>query len=122
VGFALSAALACVVAFAVNFCVQLIGFWILDARGAEQLCVAVTMFFSGFIVPVTLFPSWLDAVARALPFVAILQVPGEVFLGEHHGTELLGVLALQAAWAVTLLAIGRHLLGRATHRVVVHGG
>jgi ABC-2 type transport system permease protein len=122
VGFVLSATLACVVAFAVNFCVQLIGFWTLDARGAEQLCVAVTMFFSGFIVPVTLFPSWLGAIARVLPFVAILQLPGEVFLGQHQGIDLLEVLALQGVWAVALLGLGRLVLARATHRVVVHGG
>jgi ABC-2 type transport system permease protein len=120
--FALSAALAFVVAFALNFLVQLVGFWILDARGAEQLCVAITMFFSGFIVPVTLFPDWLGAVAYALPFVAILQIPGEVFLGDHDGVELLGVLALQAIWAVALVGLGRIVLARATHRVVVQGG
>ena len=120
--FAASAALAFVVAFALNFCVQLVGFWILDARGAEQLSVSITMFFSGFIVPITLFPDWLGAVARALPFAAILQAPGEVFLGEHHGAGLLGVLTVQAVWAVALLGVGRVVLARATQRVVVQGG
>jgi ABC-2 type transport system permease protein len=121
--FAVSAALACVVAFAVNFLVQLVGFWIVDARGAEQLCVAVTMFFSGFIVPLTLFPEWLGSVARVLPFAAILQLPGEIFLGRHaEGGDLLGTLALQAGWAAALLALGRVVLARATYRVVVQGG
>jgi ABC-2 type transport system permease protein len=120
--FLVSAAIAFVVAFTLNFLVQLVGFWILDARGAEQLSVAITMFFSGFIVPVTLFPDWLGAVAGVLPFVAILQLPGEVFLGEHAGAGLLGVLALQATWAVVLLVLGRVVLARATRRVVVQGG
>ena len=120
--FLVSAAIACVVAFALNFLVQLVGFWILDARGAEQLCVAITMFFSGFVVPLTFFPGWLADVARVLPFASILQLPAEVFLGEHSGEGLLGVLALQATWAVALLALGRFVFGRATRRVVVQGG
>ncbi len=120
--FVVSAALAFVVAFAMNFLVQLVAFWIVDSRGAEQLSVAVTMFFSGFIVPLTLFPEWLGSVARALPFAAILQLPGEIFLGHHRGGDLLGTLALQAGWAVALLVAGRVVLARATRRVVVQGG
>jgi ABC-2 type transport system permease protein len=123
VAFVVSAALACVVAFAVNFLVQLVGFWIVDSRGAEQLCVAVTMFFSGFIVPLTLFPEWLGSVARVLPFAAILQLPGEIFLGHHPaGDDLLATLGLQAGLATGLLVLGRVVLARATHRVVVQGG
>jgi ABC-2 type transport system permease protein len=126
--FAASVTLAVVVGFSLRFLAALSGFWILDARGAVQLTSAVTMFFSGFIIPINFFPDWLAHVARLLPFVAVLQLPAEVFLGSGPGASgvsglaVLGVLATQAFWAVVLLGVGRHVLARATRKVVVHGG
>lgn len=120
--FVVSVVLAVLVSFALRFLASLTGFWVLDARGANQLMVAVTMFLSGFVVPVNFFPSWLADLAYALPFVALLQLPAEIFLGTVSGTEVLGVLVLQLAWAVVLLGAGRVVLGRAVHKVVVQGG
>ena len=123
VAFLVSVALAVMVAFALRFLVELVGFWILDARGAHQLLSSVTMFFSGFLIPVSLFPTALEGLARVLPFVAVAQLPGELFIGEHRGVGAsLGVLAFQLAWALVLLAAGRLVLARATRMVVVHGG
>jgi ABC-2 type transport system permease protein len=81
------------------------------------------MFFSGFIIPVSFFPSWLADIARLLPFVAIVQLPLEIFLGLQNGAgAIAGVLAVQVLWAVVLLGIGRVVLARATRKVVVQGG
>jgi ABC-2 type transport system permease protein len=74
------------------------------------------------IMPLNFFPDWLEAVARVLPFAAIVQAPVDVFLGEADGAELAGVLAYQAAWAVALLALARGVLAAAVRRVVVQGG
>lgn len=121
--FGAAVALAVVVGFAIRFLATLSGFWILDARGAVQLTAAVTMFFSGFVVPVNFFPAWLADLARALPFVAVLQLPVEIFLGAEPGPGGAGgVLALQLAWAILLLGAGRLVLARATRKVVVQGG
>jgi ABC-2 type transport system permease protein len=52
----------------------------------------------------------------------MFQIPVDVFLGRHTGSGLAGVLVLQTAWAVSLLALGRVTLGAAARRVVVQGG
>jgi ABC-type uncharacterized transport system permease subunit len=45
-----------------------------------------------------------------------------VWLGKRQGLALLGFLALQAAWALVLLALGRVALARGTRKLVVQGG
>jgi ABC-2 type transport system permease protein len=120
--FVASAALAAGVSFAWGFLLQLCAFWILDVRGPYQIGWLVAQFLSGLYVPVVVFPDVLESVVRALPFVALVQLPGEIFLGKHPGFGALGVLAVQAAWLVALLLVGRLVLGRAVRRVVVHGG
>jgi ABC-2 type transport system permease protein len=120
--FLVSVALAVCVSFAFRFMVNLSAFWLLDHRGIGGVAAAVWTFLSGFIVPVAFFPGPLEAVARALPFVAFVEIPVEVFLGKHEGAALVRALAFQAAWAAALLAAGRLMLAAATRKVVVQGG
>src|SRR6185437_11797519 len=101
--FVVSLVLAVVVSLGFRFLYNLPAFWLLDIRGVLILVIAVNLFFSGMIVPIAFFPHWLGQVAQLLPFAAILQTPIDVWLGKHHGWELVGVLALQAGWAVVLL-------------------
>lgn len=122
VAFVISIALAVGVAFGWRYLLQLSAFWLLDVRGANQLGWLAAQFLSGAFVPIVFFPGWLEAVARALPFASMLQLPVEVWLGQHPAGELPGVFALQAAWAVALVLAGRFVMARAVRRVVVQGG
>lgn len=118
---AVSIALAVVIGFGIRFCSNLTAFWLLDNRGFDQLVTLVLTFFGGLLVPLVLFPSWLEAVARALPFAAMVQIPAELVMGVEDG-PVWGPLLVQAVWAVALLALGRVMLASATRKVVVQGG
>jgi ABC-2 type transport system permease protein len=120
--FALSVALGVVVSFAFRFIYNLAAFWLVDYRGVETMAITAALFFSGMILPLSFFPGWLETLAHALPFAAMVQVPIDVYLGKHHGAGLLGVLLLQAAWALALLALGKLVLAQGTRRVVIQGG
>lgn len=121
--FAATVVLAWLVSFGFRFLVSLSSFWILDNRGPNQLAGFVLAFFSGFVLPITFLPTGLARVARLLPFAAMLQLPAEVFLGQHQGiASLAGVLAQQVAWAVALLGLSRLVVGRAIGKLVVQGG
>jgi ABC-2 type transport system permease protein len=117
-----SVPLAVVVSFAIRYIVALSAFWLLDDRGVSIVLAVLAEFFGGLLVPLVLFPGWLGTLAYALPWACILQVPADIWLGQHHGAGLLAALGQQALWALVLLGIGR-LLGAAAHRrVVVQGG
>lgn len=120
--FLASATLGAVVSFALRFLVALTAFWLLDGAGVAQMAFLAGLFFSGMLLPLTVFPGLLGTVSRALPWAAMFQVPADVLIGRHHGTGALLALAFQAAWAVVLLGAGRALQRTATRRVVVQGG
>jgi ABC-2 type transport system permease protein len=120
--FAVSLLLGMVVSFALRYLVALSFFWLLDGAGVSQVVWLAGLFFSGMLLPLSVFPGTLGAVAQALPWSAMLQVPADVLLGRHHGAGAVGALGFQAAWAVALLAAGRGLQALATRRVVVQGG
>lgn len=119
--FAACMLLALLASFALRYLVALAGFWTLDNRGLVALQVTAAMFFSGGLIPLVLFPGALGALARWLPWSAMVQVPADVFLGKHDG-DLLPVMAFQLAWIVGLIAVGRWLTTRARLRVVAQGG
>lgn len=120
--FGVSVFLAVCVSFALRFLANLASFWLLDGRGVGAAYGLTVNLLSGFLIPVSFFPGWLEAVARATPFPSILQLPIEVFLEKPDGLEVVGVLAVQAGWALALLAVGRAVLAAGTRRLVVQGG
>lgn len=117
--FALGVVLAVVVSFGVRFLANLWVFWTLDARGPIAVYQVLCIGLSGFVVPIDFYPDWLATLQRLLPFASLVQAPIDLYLGNRAP---LGVLALQALWAVTLLAAGRAVLVAATRRLEVQGG
>ena len=120
--FAVSLVLAVTVSYAIRFIFNLLAFWLLDYRGPYVIALAVNLVLSGLAVPLVFFPGALRDVLRTLPFAATLQTPIDVFLGEELGGSTIGVLALQAFWALALLALGRAVLTAGTRKLVVQGG
>lgn len=120
--FLVSVVLATLVGFAIRFLSNLSTFWLFDNRGTDQLVTFIVMFFGGLLLPINLFPPWLEAIARALPFASMIQLPAEIYLGTHSGTAIVAVLGQQLLWAVVLMGVGRMLLSTATRRVVIQGG
>jgi ABC-2 type transport system permease protein len=120
--FVVCVVLAVVVSFAFHFLYNSAAFWLLDYRGVVTVSLVVSMFFSGMILPLGFFPDWLRTIAYALPFRAMMQMPIDVYLGKHTGAALAGALALQAFWALALLALGRVALSAGTRKLVIQGG
>jgi ABC-2 type transport system permease protein len=119
---ALSLALAITVSFCWGFMIELTGFWTLQTKGLRQLALGFLMFFSGFVIPIPLFPEWLQTVAYALPFATITQVPCDVFLERLDAAGTARALGSQIIWAAVMLAATQLLVAVATRRVVTQGG
>ena len=119
--FAVCFLLALLVSFAIRYLVSVSGFWTMDERGMASALSVVALFFSGFIIPITIMPGWLAGLANALPWSATVQLPINVLIGVNPAGFAAAVIR-QAAWAVGLLALGRLATMAAKHRVVVQGG
>ena len=83
--FVVSVALAVVVSFAFRFLFNLAAFWLLDYRGAGDARDGRLDVLLRPDRPARVLPDWLEALAWALPFAAMVQAPIEVFLGHAEG-------------------------------------
>ncbi|MFF4851717.1 ABC transporter permease [Streptomyces sp. NPDC001194] len=121
--FLVSVVLALLVSFGVRYLLGLAAFWLMDGAGINLVAVVATVFFSGMLLPLTVFPGGFGEFVRVLPWSAIIQVPLDVLMGVHAGAGgAVRALAFQSAWVLVLLGAGRLLQSAATRKVVVQGG
>lgn len=118
----LSLLLAMAVSYGCVYILNILGFWLVETRGLQVTYSVVAGFFCGLYVPVSIFPAWLEAMARATPFPSMMMTPIDVLSGRVRGGEAVGLLAVQVLWLTVVLAVG-HLLTRAGRRhLEVQGG
>jgi len=101
--------------------VCLSSFWVEDIRGFHLVYSRLLMIIGGMMVPLEIFPEWLQHIARILPFQSIIYLPASFFVGAH--TEPLATMLIeQGLWLVffTLILLGIYRLG--VKRLNVNGG
>jgi len=102
--------------------VAVTAFWTMSGQGVLQLTTALGLLLSGLVIPLPLFPAWLQPLLYALPFRGLIDIPFRIFTGHLPLAELPALLAHQLAWTATLVLAGRYLTSRAVRRVIVQGG
>ncbi|MFZ0160664.1 MAG: ABC-2 family transporter protein [Kineosporiaceae bacterium] len=117
-----SVTLAVAISFACRFAVNLLAFWLVEIRGVIGSYVAVCNILCGLLVPVSWFPGWLHAIARASPFPSMLQAPLDVLTARAAGGAALQTLGVQAFWLALTVLLGQGMLRLASRRLVVLGG
>lgn len=122
VWFVASAILAVTVSFSLRFLVNLSAFWVVEIRGINAVATTAWTLLSGITIPIAMFPDALRNAIHLMPFVAMLELPVNVFLERVTGVDVLATLAIQAGWAAALLLGGRALLAAGTRKLVVQGG
>ncbi|MFB9661519.1 ABC transporter permease [Glycomyces mayteni] len=119
---AVSLVLVFPLAFGITYLTVLVCFWTKRYLGVMWLREALLSFFSGMMVPLAFMPSWLQAVAWALPFPHFTTTPSAIYLGHVDTAGALGLLAAEAAWAAGLWFGARLIFNQAVKKVTVHGG
>jgi viologen exporter family transport system permease protein len=108
--------------FAWRFIINITALWTVDALGVGRLMYTISIFFSGFLVPVAFFPDWLKTVAYFTPFPAMIETPVQIYLGIVQGQAIVPALLIQAFWFLALYAVGRWLLVAGVRKLVIQGG
>lgn len=108
--------LAIAMAWLLNFLVQLVvgclAFWLTKAASLFDIWLGLFIVLSGYTVPTSLFPAGLAAVARVLPFHAVLGFPVELLVGRLGLREAVQGLALQVLWIAIIGCIAAVLWRR----------
>jgi ABC-2 type transport system permease protein len=119
---ALALVLAWAVSFAWRFLVNLAAFWSTEARGIARFAFALSMFLSGFLMPLRFFPDWFITLCNLTPFPAMVTTVIEVYLGVLSGPALVQALVIQAVWFFILAGLGHLLMRAGVRRLVIQGG
>jgi len=96
--------------------------WTISGEGINRMMPGIVPVLSGLIVPLPLFPDWLQGFLHWQPFRGMADVPFRIYSGHIPPEAALAEIALQWAWVAVLIGFGVWLLGRARRRLVVQGG
>jgi len=122
VGFVASLAGAFLLVFSLDFFIGLMSFWTMSVWGLTYAKLAVVDILAGTIVPLSLFPAWLERVALALPFQGIAYVPLSIYTGAIHGPAIWTNILIQFGWGLALILLTRLIWLVALRRLVIQGG
>ena len=81
--FLASLAGAWVLNFAISSMIGTLALFIESSIAIWELWLGCFMIFSGYLLPLELFPHWLERVARVLPFAYMQALPVEMLTGLH---------------------------------------
>ena len=114
--------LSWLVSFAFRFLVNLAAFWTPNAKGFNRFAFIFAMFFSGFLMPLRLYPEWIQTLALWTPFPHMLNTVIEIYLGLLQGPALYQALPSPLIWVIILVVLAQVLLKTAVRRLVILGG
>jgi ABC-2 type transport system permease protein len=96
--------------------------WTISAAAMERIMPAVVTVFAGMVIPLPLFPDWLQPLLHWQPFRGLVDVPFRIYSGNIPPTVALLEIGFQGVWIGCLVWLGRVLLARGTRKLVVQGG
>lgn len=96
--------------------------WTLSGEGINSVVPTLIIFCSGMVVPLPLFPNWIQPLLNVLPFSGLLDQPFRLFTGNLPPSALFGVLIHQEFWIVVITLLGRFLVSRGIKKLIIQGG
>lgn len=111
-----------IISFCWRFFVNLFSFWTTNARGIIRLFFVISWFFSGFLMPLRFFPTWIQKIGYFMPFPHMFNSVIEIYLGTVTGTALLNVLLNQILWILILILAIYFLLKAGFKHLTILGG
>ncbi len=120
--FLLSFVVTVMLSCAITILITISMFWMIEGRGISTFMYGVVPVFSGMIVPLPLFPDWMQPFLYWQPFRGLCDVPFRIYSGDIPLAMASQEIMLQVMWTVILVLFGYGLIARARVRLVVQGG
>ena len=120
--FALASLGGWVLTFLINALLGSLCLWTESSLKLVDLYLVFFFVFSGYLVPLAIFPGWLRTVVDAMPFRFQIGTPVEILVGGRARDALIQALALEAAWLAALLGLTLLVWRRGLARFAAYGG
>jgi ABC-2 type transport system permease protein len=99
-----------------------LSFYLESATSIFEIWLGLFGVFSGYLVPLELFPRWVTALARALPFRYMLAFPVEMVIGMQSRARALAELGIQWTFVVGLALAAAGVWRLGLRRFAAYGG
>lgn len=120
------AMLAILHAWLINFlvmcCIGCLAFLVESAISVFEVWLGLWMLLSGYIVPLELFPAWVERINAFLPFRLMLDLPVRILLGKLTYGQALQGIALQWLWIAMVATAATFLWRFGMRRFQAFGG
>ncbi len=120
--FILSAIFALLLSSAMTTVVLISLFWTLSGEGIQRLLPHFTVLFSGMIIPLPLFPSWMQPFLNIQPFRGVMDIPCRLYTGVIPASDALYYFGFQFAWTAAFVLLGMWLIRKAMKNFIIQGG
>lgn len=120
--FAFSVLFALFLSSALTTLVLISLFWTISGEGIQRLMPHFTLLFSGILVPLPLFPSWMQSFLNLQPFRGVMDIPCRLYTGMIPLSEAVYYLAFQLAWTLFFIFLGKQLMNKALKKIAIQGG
>jgi ABC-2 type transport system permease protein len=97
-------------------------FWTQNYQGVSWARAGIAGVLSGSLVPVELYPAWLQSLCQMSPFPSMVSTPALIFVGRVRDGEAALLFCWQVVWIAALWLIGRVAWSRGLRQITVHGG
>ncbi len=121
-GFGFSIVLATLLSASITALVIISLFWTISGEGIVRLMPHTVVLLSGMVIPLPLFPEWMQPFLSLQPFRGIIDIPARIYTGLIPSNEIPLYLAFQLIWMFIMIFIGKALISRAIKQFVVQGG
>ena len=120
--FMISLVCALVLACGFTMIMHVVLIWSVSGEGLNRIMPSLVMVLSGMIVPLPLFPDWMQTFLTIQPFRGLVDVPFRIYSGNIGPLAAMPDIAAQLLWAAFFIWLGRWMMTRSMSRMVIQGG
>ncbi|MFN7250457.1 MAG: ABC transporter permease [Anaerobacillus sp.] len=120
--FSISAVLGVLLGAQIDLIIGVVAFWTINIWGLRVFKEAIIRFFSGALIPISLFPMWFQTLSQYLPFQSMVFVPVSIYTGALSGSAAYMAIAIQFGWLVAIFTFVRVIWALAVRKVTIFGG
>ncbi len=118
---AVSVFLALVLNFCIMAAVGITAFWLEDSRSLNYMYSKFVFVLGGMLVPLEIFPSWLETISRNLPFSYVAYYPAKLWV-KFSWSDILSVYAMQLLWIAVFIIFAAVLYNVCIKKISINGG
>lgn len=119
--FVIAVAGAWALTFSMMLTLGSVAFWIQRSMGLSDVYFGLFAVLSGYLVPLSLMPSWVVTLSDYLPFRYMLSMPVSILIGRTAGGDALRAVGWQWLWATSMALLAVIVWRRGVRRYEAYG-